>query len=240
VQALGENEFWVGMVAYFRQPYQLVWVPISLAALAGLGLLWRAAAGGRLPPALARQVRQLGLASAWLLLVPYALAVAQGSYPPDRTLLYKVQYTFILLALAAEWGLSRPAPATRRLVRGVLVGATLAFAALQLWRVQKQEQMWRTRYGRQLARPGIAWLLRQPPGPVLAPAFLYRFLLHLYGRPDFGGRADQPWQLDASPRPGVHYRYVLAKPGEPPILAGRELAGPPAADCHVFTIFVLP
>jgi hypothetical protein len=236
---LSPAEFWGYVVATFRQPYQLLWVPLTLLGLATLVGLRRRAALGQLPPRLARPVQQLGLASAWLLLTPYVLAVAQRSYPPDRTLLYKAQYTFILLALAAEWGLRRTPARWRGLVRGALVGATLAFAAVQLGRVAKQESMWRARYGRQLARPGIAWLRRQPPGPVLAPSSVHRFLLHRYCRPDFGGPRDQPWQLDARPRPGVRYRYVLAEPGERPVVNGRAVARPPAADCHTFTIFVL-
>ncbi len=237
---LAPAEFWGYVVANVRQPYQLLWLPLTLAALAGLLGLRRLAAAGRLPARLAGPVRQLGLASAWLMLAPYALAVAQRSYPPDRTLLYKAQYTFILLALVADWGLGRAAAANRRLVRGALGGATLAFAALQLWRVEKQEAMWRARFGRELARPGIAWLRRQPPGPVLAPSSVHRFLLHCYARPDFGGPGDQPWQLDARPRPGVRYRYLLAEPGERPVVGGRVVAGPPAANCHTFTVFVLP
>lgn len=237
IAPLAPVEFAHYVVTILCQPYQLLWVPLTLGALGALVVLRRRAAAGQLPPALARAVQQLGLASGWLMLVPYALAVVQRTYPPDRTLLYKVQYTFILLALAADWGLRR-VPA-RRLVGGALVGATLVFGAGQLWRVQKQEAMWRDRYGRQLARPGIAWLRRQPPGPVLAPSSVHRFLLHIYSRPDFGGPRDQPWQLDAQPRPGVRYRYLLAEPGERPVLHGRVVAGPPAADCHTFTIFVL-
>lgn len=238
IAPLSAAQFWHYVVDNVGQPYQRVWGPLTLLALGSCWLLARRARAGQLPADQARLVQQLGLPSAWLMLTPYLISVAQRSYPPERTLLYKAQYTFLLLALAADWALRRAGPQGRRWVAGALVTASLAFGSLQVWRVAKQEQLWRTSssLGAQRAQPGVAWLGQQPPGPVLAPDPMKRFLLRFYGRP---GALVPPWQLDARPRPGVRYRYVLAAPGVHPQVGGRPLAAPAAFSGPVFDIFVL-
>jgi hypothetical protein len=82
----------------------------------------------------------------------------------------------------------------------------------------------------------VAWLSRQPPGPVLVPDPLTRFLLRFYGPP--GGWAP-PWQLAARARPGVRYRYELAAPGARPGATGWPPGAAPAVRGPVFDIFVL-
>jgi hypothetical protein len=227
--------FWDFVVDNLRQPYQLlIWVPLTLVALSSLVLLARRARARMLAPELARWVAELGLPSAWLMLTPYLISVAQRSYPPERTLLYKAQYTFILLALATDWGL-RWAGARRWAWPVVGIGS-LAFAALQLGRVEKQEAMWRAAFGRQRTQPAVAWLVRQAPGPIWAPDQVPRFLLRYYSS---GALAAPPWQLDAQLRPGVRYRYVLSASGEVPVLGQHRLTGPPAAHSKLFNIFVL-
>ncbi|MGI4762179.1 MAG: hypothetical protein ACRYF0_15835 [Janthinobacterium lividum] len=230
VAPLSPAEFWGYVVTTLRQPYQLlVWTPLTLASLGAWWLLARRARAGRLPPELARWVHELGLPSAWLLLTPYVISVAQRSYPPERTLLYKAQYTSILLALAADWALRRARG--RRGVRVALAGAGLAFGALQLGRVAKQEALWRVGLGRQRAQPAVVWLAGRAPGPILAPEPAQRFVLRFYSNHVLG-RA--PWGLDARPRPGVRYRYVLRGPGQhPPPRGGLVWHGP------LFDIFAL-
>jgi hypothetical protein len=235
VAPLSATEFWGYVVDTLRQPYHLlVWVPLTLGGLAALWGMMRQVRAGQLTSPLAGWVRELGLPSAWLLLTPYLISVAQRSYPPDRTLLYKAQYTFILLALAAEWALRRAG--NRRRVWVGLAGAGVVFAALQFGRVAKQEALWRASLGRQRAQPGVAWLTRQAPGLILAPEPAQRFLLRFYGD---GVLETAPWQLDARPRPGVRYRYVLSGQGQVPTLDGRVLVGPPIQRGHVFDIFAI-
>ena len=238
VAPLSAAEFWGYVVDTLRQPYHLlVWVPLTLGGLAALWLLLRQVRAGQLTGPLAGWVLELGLPSAWLMLTPYLISVAQRSYPPDRTLLYKAQYTFILLALAAEWVLRRVGQ--RRRVWAALTGVGLVFAALQLGRVAKQEAQWRASLGRQRAQPGVVWLARQAPGPILAPEPAQRFLLRFYSERTLEAA---PWQLDARPRPGVRYRYVLSEPGQPgqpATVGGRPLTGPPVARGPVFDIFAV-
>ena len=220
------------------QPYQRLWGLLSVLALGALwALVWRARAG-RLPASQVRLVRQLGLPSAWLMLTPYLISVAQRSYPPERTLLYKALYTFLLLALAADWGLRRAEPRGQRWLPGALVAASLAFGGLQVWRVAKQEQLWRARadLGAQRARAGAEWLGRQPPGPVLVPDPLHRFLLRFYGLP---GGPPLPWPLAGRPAPAGRYRYVVVAHDTPPVVGcHRWAAGPPTWRGPVFDIFV--
>ncbi|MDO7886296.1 hypothetical protein [Hymenobacter cheonanensis] len=231
VAPLAPAAFWGYVVNTLRQPYQLVvWTPLTLAGLGALWGLLRWARAGQLPPALAGWGRQLGLPSAWLVLTPYLISVAQRSYPPERTLLYKAQYTCILLALAADWALRQARG--RRWVRVGLAGAGLAFGALQVGRVARQEALWRRSLGRQRAAPAVAWLASQAPGPILAPEPAQRFVLRFYSGQ---GLARAPWVLDARPRPGVRYRYVLRAPGRDK----PAPAAPPAYHGPVFDIFAL-
>ena len=101
----------------------------------------------------------------------------------------------------------------------------------------RQEQRWRRNPspGAQRARPGGEWLSRQPPGPVLAPDPLRRLGLRFYGG---AGLPAPPWRLEAYPRPGVCYRYLVVAPGERPAVAGGAPAGPPAFRGPLFDIFV--
>jgi hypothetical protein len=108
------------VVANAWQPYQRLWGLLTLLALGSLGGLVRRVRAGRLPAEPARWVQQLGLPSAWLLLTPYLISVAQRSYPPERALLYKAQYTFLLLALAADWAWRVAGPRRRRGLAGAL------------------------------------------------------------------------------------------------------------------------
>jgi len=239
IAPLSFAQFWHEVVANASQPYQRLWGGLSLLALGAGWLLVRGARAGRLPAGAAQRVRALALPSAWLMLTPYLISVAQRSYPPERTLLYKALYTFLLLALAADWGLRRAGPWGRRWLVGALGAATLAFGGLQVWRVAKQEQLWRARrdLGAQRARVGAEWLGRQPPGPVVVPDPLHRFLLRFYGLP---GGPPLPWPLLSRPRPGGRYRYVVVAAGTPPVVGGRRLAaGPPTWHGPVFDIFVL-
>jgi hypothetical protein len=228
-------QFWHYVVDNAWQPYQRLWGLLTLLALGTLWALARRAQAGQLPAGQAYLVQQLGLLSAWLMLTPYLISVAQRSYPPERALLYKAQYTFLLLALAADWALREAGPSRRRWVAGALGAASLAFAGLQVGRVAKQEQLWQHSIGAQRARPGVEWLSHQPPGPVLASDPLKRFLLRFYGPPGF---LAPPWQLDARPRPGVRYRYVLVAPGQSSGLVGRPLGSSPAVSGPFFDVFV--
>ncbi|MGI4874522.1 MAG: hypothetical protein ACRYFX_25475 [Janthinobacterium lividum] len=226
--------FWRWTADILTLRYQLLTLPLAAVGLLALLVLVRRARAGHLPAALARPLLQLGPLSAWLVLVPYLMAVAQRSIPPERTLVYKAIYLFIGLALVADWALrwaQRPA-----WVRAGLLAGSLVFALGQLGRLQAQERMWQVAFSRESARPSAEWLSRQVPGPVLAIGSSPRFLLHYYGPADF---RRPPWRLDAVAQPGVRYRYLVLAPDEDLVYQGRALAGPAAARCQPFAIFIV-
>jgi len=76
--------------------------------------------------------------------------------------------------------------------------------------LQRQEALWQRSWGWQLGRPAIDWLAGQPAGPVLAAGPYHGLVLRFYAHTTHRQR---PWQLDAAPRPGVRYRYVVRLPG---------------------------
>jgi hypothetical protein len=71
---------------------------------------------------------------------------------------------------------------------------------------------------------------------VLVPASVARYLLRFTAHTDF---KKQHWQIDDRPRPGVHYRYLVSKPGAQYVPAGPPVAGPPAFHGMV-DIYVAP
>lgn len=188
-----------------------------------------------MPAGLARAVRRLGPVSLWFIGAPYLLLCVQRVQAPERTLFYKSLFACLLVALVVEWALGA---AQRRgrgpVLRAALLGVGLLVAASQVGLVarynQGQVRLW------QSYRLPMAWLATQPLGPVLAPEPAHRLVLRFFAHTEFRG---QPWQIDDRPRPGVHYRYLVSKPG-----AGQVPGGPPVAGRPAFhglaDIFVAP
>lgn len=179
----------------------------ALAFLAGLGAfgwLLRARAGAGLAPDLRAAVRRLGPPALWFVLLPYALLAAQRVLPPERVLLYKALYFFVLVGLVVDAGLrAYPGPWGPRLAG---LGVAL-FVAYQTYTMHYLV-MANRRYVGAIWR-AFDWLATQPPGRVLVgvneSSLHFLFLAH-YRTP---GRR---WQFDTSARPGVRYRYVVVPP----------------------------
>jgi hypothetical protein len=205
------------------------------SVLGGFALLWQRVGAGLVPTALARVVRQLGPPSGWFLIAPYALIVVQRVEAPERTLFYKSLLVCLLAALVVDWVLGLAQRAGRGAVlRGALAVAGVGFAASQVYLVVRynegQVRLW------QACRLPMAWLTTQPIGPVLAPEPGYRLVLRFYAHTEF---RDQPWQIDDRPQPGVHYRYLVSRPGAARVPGGPPVAGPPAFH-GLADIFVAP
>ncbi|QKG56427.1 hypothetical protein GKZ68_07150 [Hymenobacter sp. BRD128] len=208
VQALPARSFWAQLPAHAwflegwlaGQRQMGGWVIVL-----GLGLFgWLALAGrrGRLVPAYARQVRQVGWPALWFVLWPYVLMMGQRVLPPERTLLYKAWFLFILLALVllawpGRW------PGWRWLPGLLLVpygSYEVASQVLNSRRLRQANADYAATYG---------WLAqRTPRQPVLlANRFLWlwlRFEAHTQA-------PTQPWLADRHPRPGVRYAYILVR-----------------------------
>jgi hypothetical protein len=184
------------------------WHVGSLAAVAvvvGFAGLVRAARRGRLPTAQAASVRGLGMPALWFAGLPYALLLEQRVQAPDRTLLFKAVFMFLLVGLLADWLLVRFAAKARPLRAGLLLAVGL-WAGVQLAQLHKSNKL-RLSY---LRTPHAAarWLLQQPPGPILAssPAWTVaniQFYIHF---------EDPASALRIDGRPGVRYRYVIGAP----------------------------
>ncbi|WP_140466721.1 hypothetical protein [Hymenobacter nivis] len=179
----------------------------ALAFGAGLGafgwLLW-GPAGARLAPDLRAAVRRLGLPALWFVLLPYALLAVQRVLPPERVLLYKALYFFVLVGLVVDAGLrARPGPWGPRLA-GLALGLFVAYQTYTMCYLVAANR----RYVGATWR-AFDWLATQPPGRVLVgnneSSLHFLFLAH-YRTP---GRR---WQFDTSAQPGVRYRYVVVPP----------------------------
>jgi hypothetical protein len=133
VQSWPWSEYWRALPAYvwltegFLAGQRSVGAVLTIVVLGLFGRLWYRAATGQLPGDQAGRVRQVGLPALWFMLVPYALLLAQRVQPPERTLLYKAWFFFILVALIAEeWPWHRPA---RRWLAAVAGGLFLCYQA---------------------------------------------------------------------------------------------------------------
>jgi hypothetical protein len=238
VQALPVAEFWRTLPEAILVPHRLLGIPLVLAIIVAFGLIRRRAQAGRLPTPLAQLLRQLGTPSIWFIGLPYVLAVLLLVQPPERTFFYKAQYLFIVVGLLADWAVGQAtAPGRRQGLQWVLVGGALVFAASQVWQVQRQENLWWQGWRWQLGAPVLKWLANQPVGPVLAPESAHYMLLRFYAHCAY---RDRFWQIDNQPRPGVHYRYLVSKPGSHQVLGRPLLSGAPTFHTTLMDIFVVP
>ncbi|AMR26255.1 hypothetical protein A0257_03530 [Hymenobacter psoromatis] len=139
VQSWPWVKFWRALPAYvwltegFLAGQRSVGAVLTLVVLGLFGRLCYRAATGQLPRAQALRVWQVGLPALWFVLVPYALLLVQRVQPPERTLLYKAWFFFILVALVAEdWPWHRPARRWLAVVGGGLFLLYQAGTALRL------------------------------------------------------------------------------------------------------------
>jgi len=241
VLPLPPAEFWRTLPAYVWQTegwlagHRWVGALPALATLAGAAWLGRRARAGRLPAGLARGVRTLAPPAAWFVLLPYGLIAAQRVHAPERTVFYKAQLLAVLVALLAEAARHYAPPARRRAGGWLLGGALGLFGASQLYLGARANHVRQADWPRY--RAGVAWLSRQPVGPVLVPRAGQCMLLRFYAHAGYRAR---PWQLDNRPVPGVRYRYLVRRPGAPSLPGEPPPPGPPAFANEAVAIFVVP
>ena len=116
VQAWPWTRFWQALPAYvwltegFLAGQQRIGAVLTMLVLGLFGRLWWRAATGQLSAARARRVLRVGLPALWFGVLPYAVLLVQRVQPPERTLLFKAWFFFILVALVTEdWLWHRPA-----------------------------------------------------------------------------------------------------------------------------------
>ncbi|MCI1187549.1 hypothetical protein MON38_08970 [Hymenobacter sp. DH14] len=241
VATLPVGEFWHGLPGYiwhtegFLAGQRTLGAGITLAGLLLAGRLFWLNQAGRLPAAVATALRTLGYPALWFMLFPYAVVVVQRVYPPERVMLYKAQFFFVLLALGLDW-LLQQSPGPRQLrVRQLLLGAGVAlFTAYGTYAVVRVNPAAR---GTNAAyHDGLHWLAAQAPGPVLLPEptqnLFFRFYAHTQAR-------QHPWQLDYAQQPGRAYRYVVAFPNRRGYFQ-PEFPFPPAYHNSSVDIYAVP
>ena len=215
VRALPTRYFWTGLplYAWYNEGFLVGQRTIgALLTVAGLGLLaWlcNELKNKALPAETSRLLRQLAGPALWFVLLPYALIIAQRVFPPERTLLYKGFFFFILAGIIIDWAMRRwPAPAYRW-PRQVLAMSTVLFISYEAWYVGRVNHAARATNGSY--RAGLHWLAGQPPGAVLNPETTLNLFFRFYAHTEVPGR---PWRFDATPQPGQHYAYVVAFAGQ--------------------------
>ncbi len=213
--------FWRGLPAYlwfnegFLAGQRRIGAVLTVAGLALFGRQLYRAAAGRLPARAARRVRELGLPALWFMGLPYAVLTVQHVLPPERTLLYKAWFFFIVLGLAvADWPWHR---AGLRWLAAVAGGLFMAGETGLTVRANYQLRASTAGY-----RGVYEWLAaRAPRAPtVVADLGMWawiRFAVHI----DESGRAT--WPTDQAARPGVRYRYLVVRRGTPRPAAARRV-----------------
>jgi hypothetical protein len=208
VRALPAGSFWAQLPAHswFLEGWlvgqRLVGGALVVLGLGLFGRLLLRARAGRLAPALARQVREVGWPALWFMFFPYVLLAGQRVLPPERAWLYKSWFFFILVALVlAGW------PSKRAAWRWLLGLALVPYGAYQVAsQVLNSTRLHRTNADYEAA---YAWVAQQSPHrPILiANRFLWfwlRFEAHTQA-------PTQPWLADRYPQPGVAYGYILTR-----------------------------
>lgn len=213
VAALEPGRFWRELPAYlwhnegFLAGQRSLGPLITLAVLALLSRLFYLARTDRLPTAQAKRLRRLAPPALWFMALPYALILGQRVFPPERVLLYKAFFFFILAALVTEWLLGQwPG---QRWPRRTIATLAVLFGIYQTYSVVRVNPAAR---GTNAAyHAGLRWLVTQPPGPVLIPEPTHNLFFRFYAHSE---ERQRTWQIDDDQHPGTQYAYVVAFPNK--------------------------
>lgn len=237
--------FWPGFPGYWWYTEGMLAGQRSIGAVAGLAvvavvgsILWRGngqTQESNSPIISQKAQRHLLMAAAlWFVLFPYVLLLVQRVFTPERVLLYKSFFLFILVAmLASKWRRSQAVP-RRAWAGGLLFGVFLVFAAYQTYYVENLNRAGRV--GVAAYRAGFDWLSHQPPGAVLTPEPLHEIYFRFYAHTVVPGRL---WQMDMVAKPTQHYAYVVAFPNQRGAFQPR-FSFPPAFANSEMEIYVVP
>ena len=213
VSALQPEVFWPGLPRYlwfnegFLAGQRTLGAFLTMPVLALVGRLFYLSRQGRLPTDQAHRLRQVGGPALWFVGLPYALIVGQRVFPPERVLLYKAFFFFILLALVLDWVL-RQWPQQRRLRQSLTVLAVLfvSYGTYSVVRVNPAARGTNAAY-----HAGLQWLATQPRGPVLVPEPTHNLFFRFYAHSEMRHR---PWRIDHDQLGNTRYHYVVAFPNK--------------------------
>ena len=241
VATLQASVFWRGLPGYlwhtegYLAGQRTLGAVVTLAGLLLAGRLFWLRRAGHLPATTAGTLHELGGPALWFMLLPYAVILGQRVFPPERVMLYKAQFFFILLALGFDWLLRQPATDGQLRLRQRTLGLGIAlFTAYGIYAVVRVNPAAR---GTNAAyHDGLHWLATQPPGPVLLPEptqnLFFRFYAHTQVR-------ERSWQLDYQQQPGRAYAYVVAFPEKRGYFQ-PEFPFPPAYHNSGVAIYAVP
>ena len=240
VTALALGTFWRGLPGYvwhnegFLAGQRTLGALITLPVLALTGWLLYLARTGQLPAPQARRWRRLGWPALWFVSLPYALILVQRVYPPERVLLYKAFFFFILAALVGDWLLTQwPAPGHRWPRRALAIAAILfvAYETYSVVRVNPAARGTNAAY-----HAGLRWLVTQPPGPVLIPEPTHNLFFRFYAHSE---QRQRPWRIDNDQQAQTRYAYVVAFPNKRGFFQPQFLFAPAYQNAEV-EIYVVP
>ena len=242
VAALAPGEFWRQLPGYLWQSegflagQRLVGAVGALLVLALYCHQWQRARAGKLCAGSARLGGGLRQVALWFALLPYAVMLVQRVQAPERTLLYKAQFGFVLAALGVDYLLRQTAGRPRyRWLRPALLGGAGLYAVIQVSQLERYNALRRMAWGP--AHAGFRWLAAQPPGAVLAPNPGHRVLLRFYAHSE---RVGQRWRIDDVPVPGVRYRYLVGEPGQHQVPGAPPLPARPVFRNATLEVYVTP
>ena len=240
VAALPPRAFWSGLPAYlwhsegFLAGQRTLGAALTLAVLAAVSWLFYQARTHRLPAPLSRRLRHLGLPALWFMGFPYVVMLGQRVFPPERVLLYKAFFFFILAGLVLEWLLEHYAGPLRRGPRRAWAACFGLFLAYQIFTVVRVNPA--ARGSNAAYRAGLLWLAARPPGPVLVPEPTHNLFFRFYAHSEVRQR---PWQIDNDQRAGTRYAYVVAFPNQRGFFQPK-FAFPPAYRNQELEIYRVP
>ena len=213
VAPLAPGAFWLGLAGYlwhnegFLAGQRTLGSLITLPVLTLLGGLFHLARTRRLDEHRAHQLQTLGVPALWFMAFPYAVVIVQRVFPPERVMLYKAAFFFMLAGLVIDWALARWPAREWRWLRPALATLAVLFGTYETYSVVRVNPAAR---GTNAAyHEGLRWLAAQPAGPVLVPEPTHNLFFRFYAHSQVRERS---WQIDNDQRPGTRYSYVVAFP----------------------------
>ncbi|GAB3308415.1 hypothetical protein GCM10027511_20290 [Hymenobacter humi] len=213
VETLAPGVFWPLLPEYlwhnegFLAGQRTLGTFITLSVLGLLGWMFYEARKGRLPSEQSQQLYQLGLPAVWFVSIPYAAILVQRVFPPERVLLYKAFFFFILAGLVVDWVLWRwPAPAFRWPKRALFTTVSL-FILYQIFTVVRVNPSARGSNANYQA--GLRWIAARAPGRVLIPEPTHNLFFKFYANTE---QPTRTWHIDYEQLANTPYRYVVAFP----------------------------
>ena len=215
VAPLPPQAFWQGLPGYvwhtegFLAGQRTLGALLTLSVLALVAGLFWLKRQGHLPRVHCQRLQRVGQPALWFMALPYVVLPAQRVFPPERVMLYKSVFFFLLLGLVLDWALTRwPVQGARRLRLALLV-AGLLFLSYETYSVVRVNPTARSTNG--TYRAGVDWLAAHPAGPVLIPEPTHNLFFRFYAHPQ---QRQRRWQFDYVQRPASRYAYVVAFPNK--------------------------